>query len=275
MRYYYHKQALLIFFIKLAATNVYANYNIINRVDPDCVMQMTLDFESLKMTEEVSEKDGMVKIQSKNSAPEDTISINIAGSIHENDMKKVVLCLDNLEDYEIKIIKSKTKFAIGDSTKTKNEIDKFENRKNTTTEDKTFSIDPIEDKNTTKMRTFLGNINTNIDDEIDTFENSNENSTTTEIGNFSKNQTATNGNVNQTMEEFEKSAGISVALANNPEVFFGLIIPLLFILIVAILLGLILAWDWQHNRIFYKHITENAVRILPLRSNNNNTHTYY
>ena len=275
MRYYYHKQALLIFFIKLAATIVYANYNIINKVDPDCVMQMTLDFESLKMTEEVSEKDGMVKIQSKNSAPEDTISINIAGSIHENDMKKVVLCLDNLEDYEIKIIKSKTKFAIGDSTKTKNEIDKFENRKNTTTEDKTFSIDPIEDKNTTKMRTFLGNINTNIDDEIDTFENSNENSTTTEIGNFSKNQTATNGNVNQTMEEFEKLAGISVALANNPEVFFGLIIPLLFILIVAILLGLILAWDWQHNRIFYKHITENAVRILPLRSNNNNTHTYY
>ena len=75
------------------------------------------------------------------------------------------------------------------------------------------------------------------------------------------------------MEEFEKSAGISVAIVNNPEVSFGLIIPLLFILIVAILLGLILAWDWQHNRIFYKHITENAVRILPLRSNNNNTHT--
>ena len=121
------------------------------------------------------------------------------------------------------------------------------------------------------MGTFLGNIITNIDDEIDTFEND-ENSTTTESGTFSENQTATN-NVNQTMEEFEKSAGISLAIANNPEVFFGLIIPLLFILIVTILLGLILAWDWQHNRIFYKHITENAVRILPLRSNNNNTHT--
>ena len=251
----------------MAATIVNANYNIINKVDPNCVMQMTLDFESLKMTEKVSEKNGMVKIQSTNSGPEDTISINIAGSIHENDMKKVVLCLDNLEDYEIKIIKSKTKFAFGDSTKTKNEIDNFENRKNTTTEGKTFSIDTIEDKNTTKMGT------TNIDDEIDTFEND-ENSTTTESGFFSKNQTATN-NVNQTMEEFEKSAGISVAIANNPEVFFGLIIPLLFILIVAILLGLILAWDWQYNKIFYKHITENAVRILPLRSNNNNTHTYY
>ena len=255
----------------MAATIVNANYNIINKVDPNCVMQMTLDFESLKMTEEVSEKNGMVKIQSTNSAPEDTISINIAGSINENDMKKVVLCLDNLEDYEIKIIKSKTKVAFGDSTKTKNEIDNFENRKNTTTEDKTFSIDTIEDKNTTKMGTFLGNITTNIDDEIDTFEND-ENSTTTESGTFSENQTATN-NVNQTMEEFEKSAGISMAIANNPEAFFGLIIPLLFILIVAILLGLILAWDWQHNRIFYKHITENAVRILPLRSNNNNTHT--
>ena len=236
-------------------------------------MQMTLDFESLKMTEKVSEKNGMVKIQSTNSGPEDTISINIAGSIHENDMKKVVLCLDNLEDYEIKIIKSKTKFAIGDSTKTKNEIDNLENKKNIQTKDKTFSIDPIEDKNTTKMGTFLGNITTNIDDEISTFEN-NENSTTTESGIFYENQTATN-NVNQTMEEFEKSAGISVPIANNPEVFFGLIIPLLFILIVAILLGLILAWDWQYNRIFYKHITKNAVRILPLRSNNNNTHTYY
>ena len=256
----------------MAAIIVNANYNIINKVDPNCVMQMTLDFESLKMTEEVSEKNGMVKIQSTNSAPEDTISINIAGSINENDLKKVVLCLDNLEDYEIKIIKSKTKVAFGDSTKTKNEIDNFENRKNTTTEDKTFSIDTIEDKNTTKMGTFLGNITTKIDDEIDTFEN-NENSTTTESGTFSENQTATNSNVNQTMEEFEKSAGISVAIANNPEVFFGLIIPLLFILIVAILLGLILAWDWQHNRIFYKHVTENAVRILPLRSNNNNTHT--
>ena len=272
MRYYNHKQALLIFFIKMAATIVYANYNIINKVDPNCVMQMTLDFESLKMTEEVSEQNGMVKIQSTNSAPEDTISINIAGSINENDMKKVVLCLDNLEDYEIKIIKSKAKVAFGDSAKTKNEIDNFENRKNTTTEDKTFSIDTIEDKNTTKMGTFLGNITTNIDDEIDTFENDENNSTTTESGTFSENQTATN-NVNQTMEEFEKSAGISVAIANNPEVFFGLIIPLLFILNVAILLGLILAWDWLHNKIFYKHITENAVRILPLRSNNNNTHT--
>ena len=255
----------------MAATIVNANYNIINKVDPNCVMQMTLDFESLKMTEEVSEQNGMVKIQSTNSAPEDTISINIAGSINENDMKKVVLCLDNLEDYEIKIIKSKAKVAFGDSAKTKNEIDNFENRKNATTEDKTLFIDPIEDKNTTKMGTFLGNITTNIDDEIGTFEND-ENSTTTESGTFSENQTATN-NVNQTMEEFEKSAGISLAIANNPEVFFGLIIPLLFILIVAILLGLILAWDWQHNRIFYKHITENAVRILPLRSNNNNTHT--
>ena len=46
MRYYNHKQALLIFFIKMAATIVYANYNIINKVDPNCVMQMTLDFES-------------------------------------------------------------------------------------------------------------------------------------------------------------------------------------------------------------------------------------
>ena len=138
----------------MAATIVNANYNIINKVDPNCVMQMTLDFESLKMTEEVSEKNGMVKIQSTNSAPEDTISIDIAGSINENDMKKVVLCLDNLEDYEIKIIKSKTKVAFGDSTKTKNEIDNFENRKNTTTEDKNFSIDTIEEKKIPKWELF-------------------------------------------------------------------------------------------------------------------------
>ena len=237
-----------------------------NKVDPNCVMQMTLNFESLKMTED--SENGTVKIHFTNPA-EDTL--NISGRINANDGKKIVLCLDNLEDYYEIVKRSKT--LSFESTTTETENYTFENM-NVVTENGIFS----ENKTTTEENdtfenestTFSG-MNNITSNEIDNFDNEN----TTESGTFFGNETTTTSNsattVNQTTEE--TASAFTVA---NAEVFFGLTIPIIFILLVVILLGLILAWDWQHKRIFYKHITENAVRILPLYSNNNaNTHTVY
>jgi len=48
---------------------------------------------------------------------------------------------------------------------------------------------------------------------------------------------------------------------NNPrsEIYFGLIVPILFILSVFLLLVIILTWDWKHDRKLYRHITHNPV----------------
>jgi len=48
---------------------------------------------------------------------------------------------------------------------------------------------------------------------------------------------------------------------NNPrsEIYFGLIVPILFILSVFLLLVIILTWDWKHDRRLYRHITHNPV----------------
>ena len=90
---YIDKKAWIIIFIQM----VIAYANNINKVDPNCVMQMTLDLKSLKVTED--SENGMVKIQYTNPMEN---TLNIEGRIIENDGEKVVLCLDNLEDYEIR-----------------------------------------------------------------------------------------------------------------------------------------------------------------------------
>jgi len=43
----------------------------------------------------------------------------------------------------------------------------------------------------------------------------------------------------------------------NPrsEIYFGLIVPILFILSIFLLLVIILTWDWKHDRRLYRHIT--------------------
>ena len=48
-------------------------------------------------------------------------------------------------------------------------------------------------------------------------------------------------------------------------IIFGLILPMIFLLLIWILLVLILSWDWKNRRIFYKHITKHFVFILPHR----------
>ena len=48
-------------------------------------------------------------------------------------------------------------------------------------------------------------------------------------------------------------------------IIFGLILPMIFLLLIWILLVLILSWDWKNGRIFYKHITKHFVFILPHR----------
>lgn len=47
----------------------------------------------------------------------------------------------------------------------------------------------------------------------------------------------------------------------NPrsEIYFGLIVPILFILSIFLLLVIILTWDWKHERRLYTHITQNPV----------------
>ena len=53
----------------------------------------------------------------------------------------------------------------------------------------------------------------------------------------------------------------SEKLNSNPrsEIYFGLIVPILFILSVFLLLVIILTWDWKHDRRLYRHITHNPV----------------
>ena len=48
---------------------------------------------------------------------------------------------------------------------------------------------------------------------------------------------------------------------NNPrsEIYFGLVVPILFILSIFLLLVIILTWDWKHERRLYTHITQNPV----------------
>ena len=48
-------------------------------------------------------------------------------------------------------------------------------------------------------------------------------------------------------------------------IIFGLILPIIFLLLIWVLLVLILSWDWKNGRIFYKHITKHFVFILPHR----------
>ena len=46
-------------------------------------------------------------------------------------------------------------------------------------------------------------------------------------------------------------------------IIFGLILPIIFLLFIWVLLVIILSWDWKNRRLFYKHITEHCVVILP------------
>ena len=49
-------------------------------------------------------------------------------------------------------------------------------------------------------------------------------------------------------------------------IIFGLILPIIFLLLIWVLLVVILSWDWKNRRIFYKHITKHFVFILPHRT---------
>ena len=53
----------------------------------------------------------------------------------------------------------------------------------------------------------------------------------------------------------------SEKLNTNPrsEIYFGLIVPILFIMSIFLLLVIILTWDWKHERRLYTHITQNPV----------------